>query len=191
MDAAEAFWAARIASRFTDQMLGAVVEAARLSDPAAARVLTDVIIRRRDKVIAYWISRTNPLDGFAIDRKSGANELAFDNAALRLHAAEPGATYRTEWLALDNLSGRERSIGPEFDHAEPRMAIPDAAWGPADDSGFRYAIASIRTIHSGFPNWISPVRVTVRDRRGDLQIVGVERPTIDEVIHQGNTNARR
>src|SRR4030095_9409440 len=62
MDAADAFWAARIASRFTDPMIRSIVETARLSNPETARILGDIIIRRRNKSVAYWIARTNPLD---------------------------------------------------------------------------------------------------------------------------------
>ena len=62
MDAADAFWAASIASRFDDEMITAIVDKGGLSDPEAARYLTDVIIHRRDKVVAYWIAQTNPLE---------------------------------------------------------------------------------------------------------------------------------
>lgn len=47
MDAADAFWAARIVARFSDEMIRALVDAARISDPAAARRLGDLIIARR------------------------------------------------------------------------------------------------------------------------------------------------
>jgi hypothetical protein len=138
-----------------------------------------VIIRRRDKVVAYWIGQTNPLDYFAVGGTTTGAELAFDNAAMRLRVARPGATYKVNWLALDNLGGTEQAIGPAGDVNDPRVAIPDAAWGPADDAGFRYAIASIKTIHPAFPNWTNPVVVTVRDRNGSIDVVGIERPTSD------------
>jgi hypothetical protein len=177
MDAADAFWAASIVSRFTDPMIRAIVEAGRLSDPAAARYVTDVIIRRRDKVVAYWISRTNPLDNFAVGRTPTGAELTFDNAALRLRVAQSGASYKAQWLALDNMAGSVRPAGPEVDLTDPRVAIPDAAWGRPDDAGFSYATASIKTVHPKFPNWTSPVLVTVRDRNGRMDVVGIERPT--------------
>ena len=70
MDAADAFWAASIASRFSDEMVKAIVATGELSDPDAAQYLTDVLIRRRDKVVAYWIGQTNPLDRFVAGRSS-------------------------------------------------------------------------------------------------------------------------
>jgi hypothetical protein len=176
MDAADAFWAASIASKFTDRMIGAIVETGQLSNPASSRVLTDVIIRRRDKVVAYWITRTNPLDRFEVSRRAGAIELGFDNAAVRVGAAGPAAAYKVQWMAVDNVAGREQPVGFEVDLAVPRATVPDGAWGPADAAGFRYAVASIKTIHSGFLHWAKPVRVTVRNRNGALDVVGIERP---------------
>ena len=51
MDAADAFWAASLVSRFTDEMIRAIVAEARMSDPEAVAYLTDTIITRRDKVV--------------------------------------------------------------------------------------------------------------------------------------------
>ena len=42
---------------------------------------------------------------------------------------------------------------------------------------FRYAIASIKTVDASHPNWMSPVLVTVRERDGAIDVVGLERPT--------------
>jgi hypothetical protein len=179
MDAADAFWAANIASRFSDQMIEAIVGTGQLSDPAAARFLTDVIIRRRDKAVAYWIAQTNPLDRFATSRTSAGATLSFDNAAVRLNVAQPGATYQARWLALDNQTGTETAVGGQIEAAGPSVTIPEGVWGPADDAGFRYAIAAIATVHPQFPNWTSPVLVTVRDGNGRIEVVGIERPTAD------------
>jgi hypothetical protein len=177
MDAADAFWAASIASRFDDRMIKAIVDTGELSNPEAAKYLTDVIIRRRDKVVAYWIVQTNPLDRFVIDRNADGAAIAFDNAAIRVGAATPQASYRVEWASLDNASGTSRASGTEISLANPRAGIPNGAWGPADDAGFRYAVASIRTVHASYPAWAQPVRVTVRERRGSIDVVGIERPT--------------
>jgi len=174
MDAADAFWAARIASRFTDQMIKAIVETGELSDPAAARYLTDVIIKRRDKVVAYWLVQANPLDSFKIVSASTGRELTFDNAATRLRIAQE-VTYKARWAALDNTTGDQRPVGEESDFDTPRLAIPDSAWGPPDASGFRYAVASIKTISAGHTDWMTPVVVTVRERRDTVDIVGLER----------------
>jgi len=176
MDAADAFWAASIVSRFNDEMIRAIVDEGRLSDPAAASYLTDVIKRRRDKVVAYWIGQTNPLDTFAVSRSSAGAELTFDNAAVRLGVARPAAGYKARWMALDNVKGVETNVGGDIDLADARIAIPGTAWGPRDEAGSRYAVASIATVHANFPQWASPVLVTVRERNGAVDVVGIERP---------------
>src|SRR6185436_19696169 len=110
MDAADAFWAASIASRFSNEMIKAIVDTGELSDPDAARYLTDVIIKRRDKVVACWIGQTNPLDRFRVGRTSNGAELTFDNAAIRLGVAQPGATYKVSWLEFDNIAIMQRAV---------------------------------------------------------------------------------
>jgi hypothetical protein len=175
MDAADAFWAASIASRFTNEMIEAIVRTGELSDPAAARYLTDVIIRRRDKVVAYWMTRTNPLDDFMATGTGSGVALAFDNAAVRLRLAEPAASYQVQWHALDNATGTERAVGAEVMLSETCASVPMQAWGPPDAAGFRYAVASISTVHPKFASWATPVVVTVRSGNGAVAVVGIER----------------
>jgi hypothetical protein len=177
MDAADAFWAASIAARFTDPMIKAIVDTGELSDPAAAAYLTDVIMRRRDKVVQAWIAQTNPLDRFAVGRTETGPELTFDNAAIRLQVVPPGATYHASWRALDNTTGTQRAVADDRSLDFPRLPVPEAAWGPPDSAGFRYAVASIETLDASHPHWAAPVVVTLRDRRGAIDVAGIERPT--------------
>jgi hypothetical protein len=176
MDDTDAFWAASLVSRFTDPMIRAIVATGELSDPAAQRYLGDVMIKRRDKVVSYWITRTNPLDRFAVRRAGADVELAFDNAAVRLEAAQPGATYKVRWKAFDNVAREATPAGGELALDGMRATVPAAAWGPTDDAGARYAVAAIRTEHQAFPAWNRPVEVTLRERNGVVDVVGVARP---------------
>ena len=57
----DAFWAARIVSKFSDEAIRAVVEKAAYSDPAATDFMTKTIIARRDKVVATWINQVCPV----------------------------------------------------------------------------------------------------------------------------------
>ena len=175
MDDADAFWAASLASRFTDETIRAIVRTGELSDPKAERYLGDVIIKRRDKVVSYWITRTNPLDRFAVQMESGCATLSFDNAAVRLSAAQPAAGYKVRWKALDNLARTTVPAGDEVTIDGMRAAVPAAAWGRTDDTGARYAVAAIRTEHATFPSWNRPVEVTLRDRGGVVDVVGIAR----------------
>ena len=187
MDAADAFWAARIVATFTDDMIRAIVAEGRLSDPDAAAYLTDVIITRRNKVVHYWISRTNPLDHFEAQRRADAElQLTFENAAVRVGAAPPGASYSIRWSALDNLSGQARPAREEVELDDTRATVPEAAWGPTDDVGDRYAVAALTTFHPDFPHWAQPVIVTLRDRAGTVEVVGIERPRNDRLQVNGD-----
>ena len=48
-------WGARILAGFTDEHIKAAVSRARFTDPRAAAYLTQVLIERRDKLVARWL----------------------------------------------------------------------------------------------------------------------------------------
>jgi hypothetical protein len=190
MDAADAFWAASIMSRFSNAVIRAVVEEAQLTNQAAARYLADVIIKRRDKTVRWGIGGTNPVDRFEV-REGRAPELAFDNAAVRLRIVIYQPEYEVRWAPFDNNAGTAGAAGAIVNTVEPRAAIPPDAWGPPDAAGFRYAVATISTIEPAFPHWRKPVLVTVRNRDGRLDVVGIDRPTDPASPAAGDRRARR
>jgi len=178
LDAADAFWAARIVARFSDEAVRRIVADAEISDPAAAEYLAEVIIARRDKVVGHWIAQTNPIDSLVLRGGGGSLRLAWDNAAIRAGAATGTATYSVRFSSFDNRDGAEIDL-TEQETAEPSIAVPAAAssWGPADDFGYHYLRARIATRHPDFPHWERPVIVTLRDKgQGEIDIVGIERP---------------
>jgi hypothetical protein len=191
MDAADAFWAASIMSRFTNTMIRSIVEESRLSDSGAAAHLADVIIKRRDKTVRWGISRTNPLDRFEI-RSGQTPTLGFDNAAVRLKVVEQlSPRYIVRWAPFDNRSGETQSIHSEIETASTVATIPSGIWGPPDDAGLRYAVALISTRHPQFTHWVSPVVVTLRNRNGALDVVGIARPTDLPSTNVGNQRRPR
>src|SRR5262245_26287119 len=177
MDAADAFWAATIMSRFSNAMIKSIVEESRLSNSGAAAELADVIIKRRDKTVRWGITRTNPLDRFEI-RLGPTAALGFDNAAVRLHVVEQLAPqYIVRWAPFDNRSGATQSIQSATETASTVATIPAGIWGPPDEAGLRYAVALISTKHPQLTHWVSPVVVTLRNRDGAIDVVGIARPT--------------
>jgi hypothetical protein len=191
MDEADAFWAANLLTYFTDDVIRAIVATGRISDPEAAEYLVNTLIQRRDKCIRYWIRQTNPLSRFAIS--SDGSEVTFDNAAVRTGAAPGGASYQAQWFARDNVADQERAVGQEVESSEPKFLIPQEAWGPADDAGFRYAVARLYPLHPENPQWREPVVLTVRERGGRYDVVGLQRPRHDAPIKYtpaGTTLAR-
>jgi hypothetical protein len=176
LDAADAFWAASIISRFTDPMIHAVVEAARLSDPEAAALVRDIIIKRRDKTVRWGVTASNPVDRFAVEA-AATPELVFDNIAVRLGLAPQDVQYVVRWAAFENQAGTTQAAGEPLTTTTPRVPIPANFWGPPDAAGIRYAVATISTVTPLFSHWADPVTITIRNRGGSLDVVGVERPT--------------
>ena len=190
MDAADAFWAARIMSRFTDRMIRAIVEDARLTNSDAARYLADVINKRRDKTVRWGITSTNPLDRFDV-RDGPAAELTFDNAAVRLNILNRQSRYEISWAPFDNSVGTSGAIRATLETREPRVPVPPDAWGPTDAFGFRYVVATISTIEPAFPHWRQPVQVTIRNRNAHLDVVGIDRPTDLAAVADSERRARK
>ena len=176
LDAADAFWAASIISRFTDPMIRAVVEEARLSNPAAAAYLAEIIIKRRDKTVRWGVTATNPVDRVTIE-PGPAPALAFDNLAARLGLAAGELRYTVRWAPFDNRTATPLGERAPVDADRLRAPIPADIWGPPDPAGIRYAVAAISTLTPQFSHWVAPVVVTIRNRGGTLDVVGIDRPT--------------
>ncbi len=177
MDEADAFWAATKLAPFTDEVLRAVVATAGISDPRAERYLLETLIARRDKCLRYWIARTNPLDRFSISEDG--DEVTFDNAAVRTGAAQGDVAYQVQWARLDNLANQETPVGDEIRLSAAMAKVPQDAWGPRDDAGNRYAVARIRSLQPANPQWAKPLVLTLRDKAGVYDVVGIDRPRSD------------
>ena len=74
-----------------------------------------------------------------------------------------------------------RTRREEVELDDTRATVSEAAWGPTDDVGDRYAVAALTTFHPDFQHWEQPVIVTLRDRVGTLEVVGIERPRNDRL----------
>jgi hypothetical protein len=108
MRADDAFWAARIVSKFSDEAIRAVVEKARFSDSAATDYLTRTLIARRDKVVAAWINGVCPVVDAAL---SSDGMLTFANAAVDARAATTPERYDLQWFRFDNAADSRTTVG--------------------------------------------------------------------------------
>ena len=162
----DAFWAAAIVHGFGDDAVRAAVATGELGDPESERYLVDTLIRRRDKIVAYYFARTNPLAGF--DVFGGA--LLFRNLGEEagLGRAE---TYDVEWSDFDNATGRHVRIGSPV---SVPVSVPVAFPFPVSGHGATYIAARIRTRSAAFPGWARPVTVYLR-RAPEWMVVGIER----------------
>jgi hypothetical protein len=168
MRADDAFWAARIVSKFSDEAVGAIVGAAKFSDPRASEYLTATLIKRRDKVVSAWLAGVNPLVDFALDANG---ELTFANAAVQARAATPASEYRVVWARFDNATGRAEAAGEPMTTREARVRVPEAL--RADEPAF--IEVRVSALHPQHPSWATPVVVHFRRQDGGWALVGVTR----------------
>ena len=167
MRADDAFWAARLVAKFSDEAIRAIVAKARYNEPGAADHIANTLIKRRDKVVRTWLTGVNPL---ADARLSSAGMLEFGNAAVSARAASPAARYTFRWSRFDNAANQTIGNPVETTATETRSTAPAAVLSNAE-----YVAVAVRTTHPDFPVWEMPVTFTFRRASNGWQTVGVER----------------
>ena len=105
----DAFWGARLVSRFSDEAIRAIVEQAGYDDPQAVDYLTRTLIRRRDIIARTWLNGVNPIVDVSLD---ATGTLSFTNAAVAAGVAAHG-TYTIAWARFDNESGSSAKVSVE------------------------------------------------------------------------------
>jgi hypothetical protein len=128
MQPQDAFWAARIVARFSDEAIAAIVRTGRLGNPDAEAYLAEVLAKRRDKVVARYYRVVSPLAAF----RTEGGAVAFDDLGPRAGLA-PAASFDVEWAAFDNATGTRRPLP-----APRSLAIP------ASDEAF--LVARLRAV---------------------------------------------
>jgi hypothetical protein len=161
----DAFWAARIVSKFSDDAIRGIVREGDLRNPEAETHLIEVICRRRDKILARYFRTLNPLADFRVVGQAGAPVLAFGNYGedAGLGTAE---AYEYEWSTFDNDSGQNTALGSLSRTPARSLPIPDER--PA------FLMVRIRTRAPGLGAWGKPIDVYLRSAP-ELTVVGVER----------------
>lgn len=162
----DAFWAAKIVAAFSNEAIAAVVARAKYTDPRAASIITQALIKRRDKIAQAWLNGVNPVVDFEL---SPAGELSFQNAAVRAGASTAGTGYTVQWAAFDNVADSPRAVGGEETVTAGRSRMP------ATLAGNDFVMVTIRGQHPGHPSWNQPVRAYFRKQAGGWQTVGIDR----------------
>jgi len=163
----DGFWAARIAARFTDEMIGAVVRKARYSDPRATQYMTEALVMRRDKVVAAWINEVCPVDDPAL----GADgTLTFTNAAVAARAATPAERYQLQWFRFDNATAARTPVGPAETVSTLGGRVPAGLLESSE-----YVGVSVTAFHARHPGWARPSAFFFRRGTPNWTLVGVER----------------
>ena len=161
----DAFWAARIVSRFTDELLRAVVDEADLRAPAAEEHLVRTLIERRDKVTARYFSKLNPLADFRVEATDGSAAVVFTNYGEDRQLATVEA-YEYEWFRYDNQTRQTEPIGAVRRATARSLPLPPER--P------EYLMVRVRTLAAGQPAWKKAVEVFVHTA-GEPRVVGVDR----------------
>ena len=105
----DTLWAALRVMAFTDEHIRAAAKTGQYTDPAAEKLLGDVLIARRDKIARVYTANVNPLVKFSLD---GTGALTFENPAVRAHIADaPKGGYQAAWARFDNGTGATQPIG--------------------------------------------------------------------------------
>lgn len=167
MQLTDAFWATRIVMRFTDKMVRAIVDTGQISDPEASKYLVETLIKRRDKIIRYYLLKMNPLDDFQLTGDPGASlRLAFTNLGLEAGLAGT-SSYQYQWFRFDNRSQGLEPVTEIRPSEGPSMAVPQ-------DPG-AYLMVRIKTSSQEQPQWRKKVEVFIRNDSSRPMVVGIER----------------
>ncbi|HSL22841.1 MAG TPA: hypothetical protein VK886_15020 [Vicinamibacterales bacterium] len=162
----DAYWGARIVSKFSDETIRRIVEKARYSDPRATDFITRTLIARRDKVLRAWLTKVLPVDGFAL---SPDGTLTFENTAVNARLAAPPPQYLLSWFRFDNATGQHEASGPEVVLKTPQATMP----APLADAA--YVGIALRAVTRDFPEWRRQTRVYFRKSDAGWHVVGMER----------------
>jgi hypothetical protein len=162
------FWAARRVAAFSNEMIRALVKTGGYSDPVAAGHLAEVLIERRDRIAAAYLTPINPLVNFTL----GAEGLSFENAAVAAGVAPaPAGGYLVRWSRFDNSTGDTKELAQPSVVA--RAPVP-APVGLPNEPG-SYLKAQVSAVQPPHAAWATPTDVYFRRTPAGWKLVGVTR----------------
>ena len=144
-----------------------MVGTGQFSDPRAATLLAEVLIKRRDKIGAAYLPRINPIVEPALD---AAGVLTFANAAVDRKVATAPRRYTAVWSAFDNATDAVTRIG---DTSGDTTRITAPAGLPSAPGA--YLRVELSADHPEHPSWARPVHVYFRRGGSGWSLVGLER----------------
>jgi hypothetical protein len=161
----DAFWGARLVSRFSREAIRAIVEHAGYDDPQAVDYLTRTLVRRRDIIAGTWLNGVNPIVDVSLDAKGTLN---FTNAAVAAGVGTHG-TYTIAWARFDNESGSSTRVAVEK-QTQPRGVAPAMLVSSAD-----FIEVTVWSEQPEHPGWAAPVRAYFHREDGAWKTVGLTR----------------
>ncbi len=117
----DAFWAAKIVASFTDEQIRAVVECAEYRNKSDEDYISDVLIKRRDKLCEYWFSKVTPLDNFIVKKDGEKFYLSFENLYKKCGFLKMEALLRYE----AEFFGKDNSYVGSLNFNDERFLLPE------------------------------------------------------------------
>lgn len=111
----DAFWGAKQVVSFSDEDIRAIVETGEITNTEAEAYLTEVLIKRRDKIGRYWFSRINPIDKFKVKKSNGDIVLSFSDLGIEGTLFKPSDTHYDYAVSIvdgENILQDQRSENP-------------------------------------------------------------------------------
>ena len=162
-DAADTFWAALRVAAFSDELIRAAVKQGQYEDPAAERLLGDVLVKRRDRIARAYLRRVSSLTQFALD---STGRLTFADAAVAAGVATPEAGYEAQWFRYENGTDATQPLG-----ASRGVVSLEAPSPLPGDDGMMVKI----TIAATGADAGRPVDVYFRRRGDQWRLLGIDR----------------
>jgi hypothetical protein len=125
----DAYWAAKRIAALSPSHIALAIEAARLSDRRARRILQDVLEARRKRVIGHWFEGVTPVELTKLEgRRIELRDQAIRYGLERPHAME----YHVDFLTSEGSGvGEKLVVRPES--GEWEIALPESALSVARD----------------------------------------------------------
>jgi len=170
----DGYWGAKLVGSFSDAQIAAAVDAGKLPTEAAA-VLSEMLIRRRDKVVAHWYDKVTPLERPEATGRAEARgtvlQVGFEDLGLRAGLwAVDSTTYR--WTFVDpGIGVRQRGEAPAVVGARQSLRLRlDRDGGSLDRD--ELATLEISAVRGHVAK--RPARLYLRWHNGMYEVVGLE-----------------
>ena len=151
------FWAAKPVMAFSDEAISAIVKEAKFTDQYAEDLLTDYLIKRRDKIGEAYFAKVLPLDEFKVIQ----GRLEFEDLQIK-YGLVGDRDYQVEWSSFDNGSEEHSPIA-----GATGLQVPEVARRAVNGS---FLAARIRGEDES-----KTVLVYLRRDGSGFKIVGLER----------------
>jgi hypothetical protein len=159
-------WAALRVAAFTEETIRAIVHTGEFSDSAAEKVLADIMITRRDKILRTYLPAVNPI----VSPRFDGQRLTFENAAVVADVAKAPESYHASWFEYDNPTGSARLLS---DSTSATTTIDAPAGLPTREDSF--IAVDLSASSKEHETWRKPIRTYFRRSADGWQLVGLER----------------